>query len=453
MKILLISPIRDAHQFTNSGILIPQLALFILQGLTPRQHEVKIVEEEYMTLNPFEDCDVVGISCMTSNAYRGYRIAEAFRKRGKTVIMGGIHPSLLPDEALEHTDAVVIGEAEGVWEKILEDIENNTLKRTYHDPNPDLNRIIPKDFSSLPKNRFYNLIPVETSRGCPYNCDFCCVSNIYGKKIKHIPIEYIVKDIEASGKRNFIFLDDNIIGDKKYARELFKALIPLKIRWVGQSSISFARDTELMKLAKRSGCKGLFIGLESVLETNYNKYKKLQSLENTRKDLKKILKLGIVIQASVVFGFDYDTPETFGETIKFLIKNRISIASINILTPYPGTELFKEFKENGRLLHEKWEYYDHHTVVFRPKNMTPLELQIGEINAKVSFNTIPSIIYRFSGNFRASVLYLASNIGYRKRALAARKKSRQFESRVQSETDQNMDLDVFIKEPEKQYTY
>jgi radical SAM superfamily enzyme YgiQ (UPF0313 family) len=446
MKILLVSPVRDQHQFATGGILIPQLALYILQGLTPRQHEVKIVEEEYMQCDLNEECDVIGISCMTSNAYRGYRIADAFREKGKIVVMGGVHPSILPDEALAHANAVVIGEAEGVWEKILEDIESNNLQRIYHEPNPNLGRYIPKDFSSLPKKRFYNLIPIQTTRGCPYNCDFCCVSNIFGKKIKEIPIKNIVKDIESSGSRNYIFLDDNIIGNQRYARELFKALIPLNIKWVGQSSISFARDMEMMELAKKSGCRGLFIGLESVLDLNIQKYKKLKSLEDTKQSIKKILKMGIFIQASVIFGFDEDTHETFGQTVKFLIKNRLSIAAINVLTPYPGTRVFKKFKEGGRLLHEKWEYYDHNTVVFQPKNMMPLELQIGKIKAWTAFNSIPSIVRRFFGNLRMPGLYLATNLGYRKNMSTESKRLRQFESQMQPDSSNGMDLDIFLKD-------
>jgi radical SAM superfamily enzyme YgiQ (UPF0313 family) len=428
MKILLISPKRDQHQFTNKGILIPQLALFILKGLTPKQHEVKIVEEEYMRLDLNLECDVVGISCMTPNAYRGYRIADAFREKGKKVVLGGVHPSILPDEALEHADAVVIGEAEGVWQKILKDIECNMLQKIYHEPNPDLDQYIPKDFSSLPKNQFYNLVPLQTSRGCPYNCDFCCVSNLLGKKIKQIPIKNIIRDIKESGSRNFIFLDDNIIGNRKYAKELFKALIPLKIRWVGQSSISFAWDIEMMNIAKKSGCKGLFIGLESITDTINQKYKKLKSLEDTRKSIREILKMGIIIQASVIFGFDEDTNETFKQTVNFLINNHVTIASINVLTPYPGTVVYNEYKKNGRLLHEKWEYYDHHTVVFQPRNMTPLELQIAEIKAKSAFSSISSIVKRFTGNIRMPLIYLIANLGYRKHARAERKSLGQFES-------------------------
>ncbi len=398
-----------------------------------------------MQLDLEEECDVIGISCMTSNAYRGYRIADAFKEKGKKVVMGGVHPSLLPDEALTHADAVVIGEAEGVWEKILEDIENNKLRRIYHDPNPDLDRYIPKDFSTLPKKRFYNLLPIQTTRGCPYNCDFCCVSDIFGKKIKVIPVKNVVKDIEASGGRNYIFLDDNIIGNPKYARELFTALIPLKISWVGQSSISFAWNIELMKLAKKSGCRGLFIGLESVVDTNNQKYKKLKSLDDTKQSIKKILKMGIIIQASVIFGFDEDTHETFERTVKFLIKNRLSIAAMNVLTPYPGTRVFNEFKKAGRLLHEEWEYYDHHTVVFQPKNLMPLELQIGKIKARITFNSIPSIVERFIGNLRMPGIYLVTNLGYRKRALMERKMLQQFESQMQPDSGNGMDLDIFIK--------
>ena len=451
MKILLVSPVRDHHQFTNTNILIPQLALFILQGLTPRKHEVKIVEEEYTPLDLDEECDVVGISCMTSNAYRGYRIADAFREKGKIVIMGGVHPSILPDEALEHASAVVVGEAEGVWQKVIEDIEGNTLQRIYHEPHPDLDIYVPKDFSSLPRKRAFNLIPLQTTRGCPYDCDFCCVTDIFGKKIKHIPVEHVVRDIKESGARNFIILDDNVIGNPKYARELFKALIPLKIRWIGQSSISFARDIELMKLAKASGCKGLFIGLESVAETTNQRFKKLKSLEETRASLKKILRTGMLIQASVIFGFDEDTNETFGQTIKFLRKNRVSLASINVLTPYPGTRLYDDFKAKGRLLHEEWEYYDHHTVVFQPKNMTPLELQIGKMNAKTAFSSIPSIAQRITGNLRAPGAYLAINLGYRKRARAENRKLKQFESQKQPGSVISMDLDVFIKSPKEAY--
>lgn len=200
---------------------MPQLALYILEGLTPPEYEVKIVEEEAERIDLEVDCNLVGISCMTANAPRAYQLSREFRKRGKTVVLGGVHPTILPEEALQHADSVVIGEAEGVWEKLLEDFRHSNLQQTYHDPLPDLKKYIPKDFTHIIKKRLFNLIPVLTTRGCPYNCNFCCVTNLFGKKIRHIPIENVVRDIQESGAKEFLFLDDNIIGHPSYAKELF----------------------------------------------------------------------------------------------------------------------------------------------------------------------------------------------------------------------------------------
>jgi radical SAM superfamily enzyme YgiQ (UPF0313 family) len=432
MKILLISPAREKHAYTNKGIMIPQLALFILEGLTPKKHQVKIIEEEYMPVNFEEDCDIVGISFMTSNAYRAYSISKEFKKRGKTIIMGGIHPTILPDEAIQHADAVVIGEAEGVWEQVLEDIENNCLKKKYHVKDPDLTRYIPKNFSALKSKKLFNLVPILTTRGCPYNCNFCCVSKIFGKKIKHMPVENVVRDIVESKAKRFIFLDDNIIGNPNYAKKLFEAIKPLKIGWLGQASISFAKNTELMQLAKDSGCKGLFIGLETVDESQLKNMKKLDgSIEKVEQSLEKIRKMGIVIQASVIFGFDNDTHHIFSETLRFLIKNHICSASFNILTPYPGTSIYDEFKKKGRIINDRWEYYDHHTVVFRPANMTPLELQLGKINAKEKFYSLRSIIKRFRGNLSNPFIYIMANLGYMKLAKSEKKRIAYIESTLE----------------------
>lgn len=451
MKVLLISPARDKHAYTNKGVMIPQLALFILEGLTPKKHQVKIVEEEHMPIDFEEDCDIVGISFMTSNARRAYNISKEFKKRGKKIILGGIHPTILPDEALQYADAVVIGEAEGVWEQVLQDIENNCLKKKYHVPNPDLTRYIPKDFSALRSKRMFNLFPIMTTRGCPYNCDFCCVSKIFGTKVKHIPVENVVRDIVESKAKKFIFLDDNIIGNQHYARKLFTAIKPLKIRWLAQASISFAKNTELMKLAKDSGCKGLFIGLETVVESQLKNLKKLDDkIENVSQALKKIRKMGIIIQASVIFGFDNDTYQTFRDTLKFLIKNHICSASFNILTPYPGTKTYDEFKKNGRIINDRWEYYDHHTVVFRPAKMTPLELQLGKINAKEKFYSRRSIIKRFRGNLYNPFIYLAANISYMKLAKAEKKRIAYIESTLQGkDISDTVFLDSMKKEVEE----
>ncbi len=416
MKILLISPTIDASKRTNKGLMIPQLALYILQGLTPTEHEVKVLEEETEDIDFEQDWDLVGISCMTANAPRAYELCEEFKKRGITVILGGVHPTILPDEALQHADSVVVGEAEGVWETLLTDFRNDNLKRRYHNPAPDLGKYVPKDFSKIIKKRLFKLVPIMTTRGCPYNCDFCCVTNLFGKKMRHIPVENVVRDIKESGVKNFMFLDDNIIGHPQYAKELFRAIKPLKINWVGQASVSLlVRDGALMKLAAESGCKALFFGIESVSEEQLKSmHKAIKEIEHLESALKKIKKMGILIHASMVFGFDNDTKETFDETVQFLIKNKVSTVSFNILTPYPGTKTYEDLKKENRLITTDWKYYDHNTVVFEPTNMTPYELQIGKVNARKKFYRLSSVLKRLSGNLYSPVIYFATNYGHMK---------------------------------------
>ena len=251
--------------------MIPQLSLHILEGLTPKEHEVKIIEEEIERVDLEQECDLVGISCMTANAPRAYYLAGEFRKRGKKVVLGGVHPTILPDEALRHADAVVVGEAEGVWGTVLSDFQSGNLQKKYHRPTPSLDNYIPMDYGKFTKKRLFNVMPVMTTRGCPYNCEFCCVSDLFGTKIRHVPISSISRGIEESGQKNFIFLDDNIIGDPHYAKDLFKALKPLKIKWVGQASMSFVQDSHLMKLAADSGCIALFFGVGACPKPNSGK--------------------------------------------------------------------------------------------------------------------------------------------------------------------------------------
>ena len=421
MKILLISPAVSAQKRTVKELMMPQLALYILKGLTPAGHEVKIIEEEVDVIDPDEECDLVGISCMTANAPRAYEVAAEFRKRNKTVVMGGVHPTILPDEALQHADTVVMGEAEGVWEDLLLDFAAGKLKARYHNPTPDLDRYIEKDFSKIIRKRLFNIVPIMTSRGCPYNCDFCCVTDLFGKKIRHAPVKNIVRDIVTSGAKNFMFLDDNIIGHPKYAKELFRALIPLKIRWVGQASMSLLKETELLELAAESGCKVLFFGLESVTEAPLKTMKKsLKDTEDLRQTIKKIKKAGILIHASMIFGFDSDTPQVFKETVDFLIRNKISTVSFNILTPYPGTKTYNDLKLSGRLLTDNWQYYDHNTVVFSPTNMSPLELQQGKTDARTRFYRRISFVKRLLGNLNSPVLFTATNLGHMKQSRVER---------------------------------
>jgi len=395
--------------------MIPQSGLHILEGLTPPQHEVKIVEEEIDGINLDEECDLVGISCLTSNAPRGYELAREFRKHDKKVVLGGVHPSILFDEAAPFADAIVVGEAEGVWEQLLTDMQNGELKKKYHQPNPQLDKYIHMQFRKSTKKRLFDVIPIMTTRGCPYRCEFCCVSDLFGTKIRHVPVSNVVRDIEESGKKMYIFLDDNIIGEPAYAKELFKAITPYNIKWVGQASVSFVKDIELMKLAAKSGCGGLFFGVESVSEKQLKTMRKsIKKIEKISEAIKKVKDLGIHFHASMMFGFDNDTPAIFPETLEFLQRNKVGTASFNILTPYPGTKIYEQFKREGRLITTDWQYYDHSTVVFKPKNMTPYELQTGEIWVKKEFSKLSSIMRRLPGNLSHPLLFLAMNFGMRK---------------------------------------
>jgi len=337
----------------------------------------------------------------------------------------------LSDEALQYSDCVVIGEAEGVWETLLHDFQHGSLQKTYHNPEPDLEKYVPKNFNKIIKKRLFNLVPIMTTRGCPYNCDFCCVTDLFGKKIRHIPIKNIIRDIEDSGAKNFMFLDDNIIGHPKYSKELFMAMIPLKIKWVGQASLSFVKDVEMMQLAADSGCKALFFGLESVsaeqMKTMRKTFKEIEELETA---LKQIKKMGILIHASMIFGFDNDTKAVFNDTVKFLIKNKISTVSFNILTPYPGTKTFADLNNAGRLLTRDWKYYDHNTVVFQPENMTPYELQCGKTHARKKFYKISSVLKRLSGNMYSPVLYFALNYGHMKQVKVEGKRIRRLKTEL-----------------------
>lgn len=416
MKLLLVSPCQYEHRRFATALRIPQISLNIIAALTPSNYEVKIVEEELEKVNFDEDCDIVGISTMTANAPRAYKMAMEFKKRGKTVVIGGVHATVLPHEAIRYADAVVIGEAEDTWGILLNDFEQGKLQRFYTSHQPDASLCpLPRRELSPKSNGLFNVMPIVTTRGCPYDCDFCCVPQFFGKKLRSLPVEKVVEDIIASKGKTFLFLDDNIIGHPKYAKALFKALIPLKIKWVGQASVSFVKDTELMKLAAQSGCAILFFGLESVSTSTLKKMRKsIKELIDNEEAIKKVKGFGIVFHASMVFGFDEDDKSIFDETLEFLMKNKIATVTFNILTPYPGTRIYDKFKEEGRLITEEWQYYDHNTVVFRPKNMTPQELLEGHLYARKKFYSMSSIIRRLSHGSSHPLVYTAMNFGFRK---------------------------------------
>ena len=416
MKILLVSPVKDTSKKTVEMVKFPMISLLCIAAATPEKHEVSIIEEETETLDFDVECDLVGITCMTATAPRAYIIASEFRKRGKTVVMGGIHPTVLPYEAKNFCDCVVTGEAEPVWEKLLDDFENGRLRDFY-----DGGAAEKIDEYPLPKRELIKpgavlgIEPIVTSRGCPYSCEFCIVWKFFGRKIRHVSVDNVIKDIQNSRTSRFMFLDDNIVGDPVYAKSLFLALKDMDIKWVGQASISFSKNEELLKLAHDSGCKGLFFGVESVSEEKIKRMSKsLKNQQETIDAIKRIMANGIYFHASLVFGFDDDDLSVFDETLEFLYKTKIPSATFNILTPYPGTDLYEKFKAQDRLITENWEFYDHCTVTYRPEKMTIDELYKGYEYAKKNYYDLDRIVSRFPANFRNPLLFTIANIGIKK---------------------------------------
>ncbi len=414
-KILLISPCKDVAERTPSALQIPEIALQVLAALTDKRHDVRIVMEEFEDLDLSLTPDLVGLSLMTANAPRGYVIADHFRRKGAKVVIGGMHASVLPEEAQQHADAVVVGEGEAVWPEVVAGAEAGKLKPLYKSEEPvDLSKVPHPRRDLGVRKRFMNVNPVMTTRGCPYSCEFCTVSKVFGRTIRNFPIDWVVEDIKLSGRRYHLLLDDNVVGRPDYAMELFRALKPLKIRWVGQASMSLANREDLLRAAYDSGCRALFFGMETVSEESMKRMRKsFRDQKDLADAIRRIQAAGVRFHASVVFGFDSDGPEIFDETLRFLLETRIHSATFNILTPYPGTEVYENFKREGRLLTEDWQHYDHTTVVFQPARMTPLELAEGQLRVRRAFYRLGSILKRLPYNTRHPMFFLGLNLGMR----------------------------------------
>ena len=422
MKILLIAPCTVQAQRPDS-MDIPQLTLSLIAALTPREHEIQIVEEVYgEKVNFDDDSDVIGISIMTQTCIRGYQIANEFKKRGKIVVFGGIHATAMPEEAIRFGNSVVIGEAEGLWDKVLDDIKHNCLKSFYKlDQLPDLqNHVSPRrDLIKCSSGKF-SIAPIETTRGCPYNCDFCTVSRFFGTRQRHKPIRDIITDIESCKEKNLFFLDDNITVDKRYAKELFREMIPQKKMWVGQASIQVANDTELVKLAYKSGCRALLIGFESMSDSGINQYRKtLKTIDENILAVKKLQDNGIMTMASLIFGLDSDTPEVFDMAHDFLTRSKPAFFQACVMTPYPGTPVFNKLLSQGRILTDDWSNFDASKVIIRPENISPEELLERYDKIKWHFYSNLSIFKRSYPNikigFFEALLYFTLNKGYQKK--------------------------------------
>jgi radical SAM superfamily enzyme YgiQ (UPF0313 family) len=381
------------------------LAIPTLTALTPPQHEIKVFDENIEEIDYTWKADLVGITVRTMFAERAYTISEAYRKRGTKTVLGGIHPSMCPEDALQHCDSVVIGEAEEIWHTVLQDAQDGDLKRLYKaDKFADLKAAPIPDRSSLSKER-YLLDIVQTTKGCPFHCEFCAVHAFDGRTIRSKTVEQVIREIQGISsahdtyktKKAIFFADDNIMADKAFARELFLALKPYNINWMCQASINISEEPELLELMRASGCGAVFIGFETISDENLAiMHKGINRRYNYLKAIRKIQAYGILVHSSFIVGYDFDSPETFDELIGFIAESNLLMPLINILTPLPGTKLFKRLEAEGRILHKDWTKYDTQHVVFSPAGMSADDLLQGYRKVMRSVYSFDSILRKLN---------------------------------------------------------
>ena len=386
-KLLLINPFskHKRHDFHDVHALSPPLALGIIAAMTPGHWEVEILDENFETFS-YSPADLVGITAMTANVVRAYELAGMYRGQGIPVVIGGIHASMMPDEAMKYVHTVVTGEAESVWKELIMDFENGRLKDRYD------GKLLPMDNAPVPRRDLfhpsYSYANIQTTRGCPMKCDFCSVHTFNGSHYRERPVEEVLDELETIPQEKIYFVDDNIIGyskrSKERAKRLFKGMIDRGIRkdWYCQASLNVADDEEILGYMAGSGCRMILIGIESEKEHQLeeaNKFLNLKmGIDSYNRVFDRIHKYGISVLGALIYGLDSDTREDLFDRTSFAIDSNMDALQATIVTPLPGTELFKRMDREGRLIYTDfpgdWEHYHFMEVVHRPGKMAQEEL-------------------------------------------------------------------------------
>jgi len=407
--LLLINPVSQLRTgfLMNRATKCQPLSLGIIAGLTPQEWKVKIIDENFRQFRYYE-ADLVGITSFTATATRAYELAGIYRAKGIPVVMGGIHATMVPDEAGQYCDSVVMGEAESIWQQVLEDFESGSLKKQYRGTFTDLIH------QPLPRRELFHpgyiAASIQTSRGCPMDCSFCSVSAFNGRHYRFRPINEVLDELEQVSNNYVFFVDDNIVGHntsaRERAKELFTGIIErgIKKHWISQASLNFADDEELLNLAARSGCSMIFLGVETEgIEQLAEAGKKLNlhmvKDETYNQVFNRIRKHGIGVIGGFIFGFDHDTPQNLLNRARFIRKSHVDSIQVSVLTPLPGTRLFEELREAGRLTHTNlpgdWERYDYYEPVFKLNNMSAETFDHYRSMAWHSIFSWPQMVSRF----------------------------------------------------------
>jgi radical SAM superfamily enzyme YgiQ (UPF0313 family) len=433
VRIYLVSPthydrggtLHKTTRYWTSALTLPYL-----KALTPPRYEVAMVDELMDDVDLDRECDLVGITAMGPQIARAYDLAAAFRARGRRVVLGGTWVTLTADESLRHADAVVAGEAEEVWPRVLADLAEGRSRGVYRAEGWHSLAGLPRiDYLSLPLlkldafrssalYRMYFHWPVVFSRGCPHPCEYCAVQTYYRRSYRTRPVDDVLEDlraIRAHGGSRVLFLDDNPIAHPDKAKELFRAMIPLGLKWASQSTINIARDPELLDLAARSGCVSLSIGLESINEESLRGVRKdFNQARRFAEDIRALRRRGIQVIALIMVGLDGDTPDTFARTLRFLVESKVSFLKLFTPCPYPGTKYHDDMARAGRILDGDWARYDYGSPLVRPLEMTAEQMLDGFNYVYRGFYSVPSILRRFSppprGQLLESLAYVVANL-------------------------------------------
>ncbi len=382
------------------------LAIAVLAALTPPDIQRAFYDDRLEAIPYDEPTGLVAINVESYSARRAYQIAKKFRDRGVKVVMGGFHATLLPGEVMQYADAVVVGAGEPVWRTLLEDFQKGEMKRKYEGNGENSFSPVLPDRSIYKDKKYTRVTLIEAGRGCPHHCEFCSICQFFKRKYIPRPVEDVVRELKSLDARHVFFIDDNLVVSRDHTIKLLKALIPLKLVWVGQVSLSIAKDPEILTLLRRSGCNGVLIGFESLNKENLRAMGKNINavVEDYRESLKILREHRFAIYATFLFGYDNDTEASFEETLRFSLEQNFFFTAFNHVVPFPGTPLYQRLEKEGRLLYDKWwlsEKYRFGEVAFKPKTMLPRQLAGYCLEYRNKFYSFSSILKR-GLDFRAN---------------------------------------------------
>jgi radical SAM superfamily enzyme YgiQ (UPF0313 family) len=385
---------------------MPKLSAMIFAALTPKEFDFRYVDEDIEDVDfDYMNVDLVAITAMTMQAKRAYQIADRYMAAGKTVVIGGIHATVMSDEVAEHCDALMVGVGENTWKAMLDDFSGGTLKKVYNAKDyPPVTKLISPRIDII-RHDSYLLYPIQATRGCPNHCDFCSIRSSSGIGYIMKPVDQVVAEIKALEKYNkghlgsvmkkgYQFVDDNLYVNRQYTKELFAAMKDLRITWSGQGTINVTEDDETLRLLAESGCRSFSIGFESVSDASLRESNKpsYNKTGNYKQAVERLIRYGITPSGYFVFGFDSDPKSVFDDTVKFARESHLIQTHFSVLTPYPGTTLWDRLNDEGRIISRDWSRYNSLLCVFSPKNFMPEEINQGAYRSAVK--TVQLSYYR-----------------------------------------------------------